>query len=184
MDFVLLVLKLYPIQVVFSLPLWMKLTSSQLFLFFLSNFFSFVSYIGGALGTNLFFTVINWYVYFWYSVNYNTCQAFLTHFLICSDLLNCLRSVGIIVITTESGLNRIKVIFTKPFLRKPHFFAVFLYTLCCTAAPDISSSTENINSMAHISRLYFCFLWPCYKISIQIYQSVYLFLNILIPLWV
>ena len=49
LDFVLLVLKLYPIQVVISLPLWIKLTMDQLLLFFLCNFFS---YVGGILVAN------------------------------------------------------------------------------------------------------------------------------------
>ena len=54
MDFVVLVLKLYPIQVVISLPLWIKLTMGQLLLFFLCNFSSFFSYVGGILVTNHF----------------------------------------------------------------------------------------------------------------------------------
>ena len=54
MDFVVLVLKLYPIQVVISLPLWIKLTMGQLLLFFMCRFSSFFSYVGGALVTNLF----------------------------------------------------------------------------------------------------------------------------------
>ena len=41
LDFVLLVLKLYPIQVVISLSLWTKFTMGQLLLFFLCNFSSF-----------------------------------------------------------------------------------------------------------------------------------------------
>ena len=54
MDFVLLVLKLYPIQVVISLPLWIKLTMGLLLLFFLCNFRSFFSYVGCTLITNFF----------------------------------------------------------------------------------------------------------------------------------
>ena len=54
LDFVLLVLKLCPIQVVISLPLWIKLTMGQLLLFFLCNFSSFFSYVGGILVTNHF----------------------------------------------------------------------------------------------------------------------------------
>ena len=53
LDFVLLVLKLYPIQVVISLPLWVKPTMSQLLLFFLYNFFSFFTNVGIVLVTNL-----------------------------------------------------------------------------------------------------------------------------------
>ena len=54
LDFVLLVLKLCPIQVVISLPLWIKLTMGQLLLFFLCNFSSFFSYVGGIPVTNHF----------------------------------------------------------------------------------------------------------------------------------
>ena len=57
LDFVLLVLKLYPIQVVISLPLWIKLTIVQLLLVFLCSFNSFFSYVGGVLVTNIFYTV-------------------------------------------------------------------------------------------------------------------------------
>ena len=53
LGFVLLVLKLYPIQGGISIPLWIKLTMCQLLLFFvlLLHFFS---YVGGVLATNLF----------------------------------------------------------------------------------------------------------------------------------
>ena len=54
LDFVLLVLKLCPIQVVVLLPLWIKLTMGQLLLFFLYNFSSFFSCIGGIPVTNHF----------------------------------------------------------------------------------------------------------------------------------
>ena len=54
LDFVLLVLKLCLIQVVISLPLWIKLTMGQLLLFFLCNFSSFFSYVGGIPVTNHF----------------------------------------------------------------------------------------------------------------------------------
>ena len=47
-------LKLYPIQVIISLPLRIKLTYGQLLLLFLCNFSSFCSYIGGVLVTNFF----------------------------------------------------------------------------------------------------------------------------------
>ena len=97
LDFVLLVLKLYPIQVVISLPLKIKLTIGQLLLVFLWNYCSFLSYVEGALITILFpLLLIDGY-----SANYNTQGAFFIIFFICSDLLNFLRSVSTIVITTE-----------------------------------------------------------------------------------
>ena len=59
LDFALLVLKLCPIQGVISLPLWIKLTMGQLLLFFLCNFSSFFSYIGGIPVTNHFSLLLN-----------------------------------------------------------------------------------------------------------------------------
>ena len=116
LDFVILVLKLYPIQVVISLPLWVKLTMGQLLLLFLYNFCSFFRYVGGVPVTNLFSPLL--IDIFWlFSKLYNTQGALLIIFFICSDLLNCLRSVSTIVITTESGSTSFKVIFTKQFLK-------------------------------------------------------------------
>ena len=54
LDFVLLVLKVYPIQVIISLPLWVKLTMGQLLLIFLCSFSSFFSYVRGILVANHF----------------------------------------------------------------------------------------------------------------------------------
>ena len=54
LDFVFLFLKLGPTQVVISVPLWVKLTIAQLLLFFLCNFSSFFSYVGGIPVTNHF----------------------------------------------------------------------------------------------------------------------------------
>ena len=99
LEFALFVLKLYPIQVVISLPLWKKHTMGELLLLFLCNVCSFCSYVGGVLVTNLFSLLLT----DGYSANYNTRRAFVVIFLICSDLLSCLRSNDTIVITTEIG---------------------------------------------------------------------------------
>ena len=55
-DFVLLllVLKLYPIQVVISLPLWIKFSMDQFCSFFYETLAAFLAYVGGVLGTKLF----------------------------------------------------------------------------------------------------------------------------------
>ena len=100
-DPVLLVLKLYPIEVVISFPFCIKLTMSQLLLLSLCNYCSFFSYVGGALVANLFHCY--GLIYFGYSANYNTLGAFVIIVLIRSDLLNYLKKVNTIVITTESG---------------------------------------------------------------------------------
>ena len=57
---------------------------------FLYNFCSFFSYTGGVLITNRFVLLLME-------------GGFMITFLICRDLLNCVRRVGTIVITTESG---------------------------------------------------------------------------------
>ena len=96
-------LKLYPIQVLISFPLGIKLTTGQLLLLFLCNFSSLFSYAGGVLvsGEKRFSLLfVNRFLLF---SKLNSRGAFAIIFLICSHLLNCLRSVGIIVITTESG---------------------------------------------------------------------------------
>ena len=92
--------KLYPIQVIISLP-----SCQLLLLIFLCNFCSLFSYAGGVVVTNLFSLLLTcyWLIYFGYSANYNTRRAFVIILLICSNLRNCLRSVGTVAITTESG---------------------------------------------------------------------------------
>ena len=53
-----------------------------------------------------------WLIYFSYSANYKTRRVFVIILLICSYLLNCLRSIGTIVVTTESGYKK-DVLFLK-----------------------------------------------------------------------
>ena len=124
-------LKLYHIQVVVSLPLWIKLTIRQLLLYFLCNFWSFFSYVGRFLVTNLLHC-------YWLILKYNTRGTFVIIFLICSDLLHCLRGVGTMFITTESGYNSLKVIFTKQSLTKTTIFLLFWCALC-TITQDLLS---------------------------------------------
>ena len=116
----------------------------QLLLLFLCNVCSFFSYAGVVQVTNLF-SRCYWYI-------------FVIIFLICSDLLNSLRNVGTIVITTKKGLNNLKVIFTEQFVTKNHCFSLF-WCILCTSTPDISSSSKNINNKGRVSRLSFGFLW-------------------------
>ena len=68
-----LILKLCPIQVFISLPLWVKHTMGQLLLFFLCNVSSLFTYVRGVPVTNLFsLLLIDRELYFDYSANYNT----------------------------------------------------------------------------------------------------------------
>ena len=55
--------------------------------------------------------------------------------LICCDLLNCLRTLGTMVITTDSGWNSLNVIFTKQFLTKVAIFHCF--DVCSVRPPQI-----------------------------------------------
>ena len=71
--------------------------------FFLCNFSNIFSYVGVIPVTNHFSLLLIDKVYFGYSANYNIQGAFAILFLICSDLLNVPRSLGTMVITTESG---------------------------------------------------------------------------------
>ena len=61
-------------------------------------FCSFFSYARGVLETNLFTVVVM--IWFGFPVNFNAQGAFLITFLICNNLLNYLRSISTIVITT------------------------------------------------------------------------------------
>ena len=62
--------------------------------------------------------------------NYNTRGAFAILFLICSDLLNCLRSLSNMVITTESVAKTASKSFSlSNSSQKSPFFAVLMYTL-------------------------------------------------------
>ena len=96
----------------------------QLFLFSLCNFSSSFGCVIGIPVTNHFsLLLIDRQLYFGYS-NYNTQGVFATLFFICSDLLNFLRSLGTMVITTESGKTA-SVIFTWQFLAKVAIFLCF-----------------------------------------------------------
>ena len=141
----------------------------QLLLLSLCNFFSFLSYIEGVLVTN-FYSLL--FIYTFWLANYTTRGAFVIIVFICSDLLNCLRSVGTIVTTTESDWNSLKVIFTEQSLTKGTNFCCCL-CIFCTTTSDISSSSENMNKKACVSRLSFCFLWLCFHWKIRMNKLLF-----------
>ena len=113
----------------------------QLLLFFCATSAVFFICSGGVLINILlpFFTVIDG-------------RGFAIKYLIRSDLLNCLRRVGTIAITTESGQNRLKIIFTNNILTESSHFSLF-WCIPCAATPEISSVSEDINNTARVSRL-------------------------------
>ena len=144
-----LVLKLCPIQVVISLPLWIKLTMGQLLLFFLCNFSTFFSYVGGIPVTNHFSLLL----IDRYTLAIQQIIAHKEHLWYCFwyvAIFWTFRSLGTIVITTE------RFYWAVP--SKSRHFLLF-WCLLCTVTSDISSSSKNINSTTRVSRLSFRFLW-------------------------
>ena len=98
----------------------------QLLLFFLCNFCRFFYLCQRCLSNQPFFTVIDNML--WLCSSYNTQGEFAIIFLICKDLLSCLRSVSTMVITTVSTKTSSK---SSP-LRKSapkaailHYFALY-----------------------------------------------------------
>ena len=86
------------LKILISIALWIKLITDQLLLLFLCNFCSF--FIRRRSPSNQSFLLLLM-ICFSYAANYNTRGAFVIIFLTSSDLLNHLRSVGTIVVTTE-----------------------------------------------------------------------------------
>ena len=124
----------YPFQVVISLLLWIKLTMVQLLFLFLCNFCSFFIYAEVVLISRLpTFFHCSWLIYFCYSANCNKRGAFVKIYLIHSDLLICLRSVGTIVITIKQPQSH----FDWAIIHKRHHFLLF-WCILCTTTPDIS----------------------------------------------
>ena len=158
-----LVLKLCPIQVVISLPLWIKLTMGKLLLFFLCNFSSFFSYVGGILVTNHFSfrVLIDRYIL--------AIQQIITHKEHLRYSFDLWRYSGLLQKPWHHGHNR-------KWLKQPrsHFlwaiphqslhFSLF-WCMLCTTTPNISSSSENIKITTRVSRLSFRFLLLCLKRS-------------------
>ena len=187
MGFVLLVLKLCPIQVVISLPLWIKLTMCQLLFFFLWNFSSFFSWRRRCPRNQLFSTVCYWLIsIFWLFSKF----WIITHE---EHLRYTFWSVAIFWAVSEalapcSEQQKVTKTILKSFSLtnppKSHHSSLF-WCILCTATPDISSSIKNINSTVRVSRLSFRFLWLwfiqycCWNVAdnqfFSWYQNVFLF---------
>ena len=103
-----------------------KTHHGQLLLLFLCNFCRFFSYVGGVLVINLF-SLLLIYI-FWLSANHSTQGGFVIFFLICSDFLNCLRSVGTIVQQNVAKTTS-KSFSLSNSSQKPPFFTVLMYSL-------------------------------------------------------
>ena len=151
MDLEHLALKLCPIQIVICFSLWINLTTGlsvqlqQLF-----------SYVGGTLLTNQFsLLLIDPCVLAIYQIT--------THE---KHLRYCFWSVPSSELLQKSwhhGHNNRKWLkqsqshFDWAITHKSYHFSLF-WCMFCTATPDISSSSKNINSTARVSRLSFRFL--------------------------
>ena len=127
----------------------------QLLLFFLCNFSCFFSYVGGIPVTNhfsLLLILIGRQLQFGYSANYKTQGVFVILFLICSNFLNILRSLGTMVMITESGQNRLKVIFTDQFVPKVAIFRCF--DVCSVWPPQIFKVQAKISTVRPVLPAY------------------------------
>ena len=86
---------------------------------------------------------------FCYTVNYNTQWAFVIKAWHYSH-------------NNRIGKKSVNAIFIKKFLTESNHFLLF-WCIPCTATPETSSSSENINNTARVSRLSFRFLWIWYN---------------------
>ena len=120
----------YTPSIVILLALWIKLTMNHLLLFFLCNFCSFFSYVGGVLVTNLFSLLLaDSYIL--------TIQQIITHE---EHLRYSFWSVAIFWTASEalapsSQQQKVAKTASKPFSlnnssQKPPFFVVLMYALC------------------------------------------------------
>ena len=139
---------LYPIQVVVSLPWWIKHTMRQLLIFFLWKCLSFFSYVGGALVFNFFSVIL-------FDKHILAIQQTITHE---EDLWHSFWSVTICWTAAEALVPWSK---QQKMAKKSFLLGNFslLWCMLCTTTPDLSRSSDNINSKACVSRLSFCFLW-------------------------
>ena len=117
----------------------------QLLLFFLCNFSSLFSYVGGIPVTNHVSLFIDLQVIFWLFSKLKYIRSICDTLLICRDLMNFLRSLDTMVITIESDQKSLKVIFTEQFLAKVAIFCCF--DACSVPPPQIfqvQAKTETV----------------------------------------
>ena len=136
----------------------------QLLLFFLCNFNSFFSYVGYIPVTNGFsLLLIDRYILAIQQVI--THKEHLRYSFWSSELPQKPWHHGH---NNRKWLKQPKSHFYVAVPGKSHLFPLF-WCMLSTATPDISSSSENMNSMARVSRLFFRILWLCcYQKSKQI----------------
>ena len=85
----------------------------------------------------------------------------------CANLLNCLRSVGTKVVTTEIGQNSLKVIFIKQFLTKPTIFCCF--DVFFVRPPQICQVQVKISTMQPLFPDYFSVSYDYGAINVDEY---------------
>ena len=86
------------------------------------------------------------------------------NFLICSNLLNCLRSIGTIFITKKLVKTA-----SKSIIHKSYHFSLF-WCILIVSTSYISSSSKIINNTVHAS--IFPFLMTIFRVTIRLWSFV------------
>ena len=133
----------------------------QLLPLFLCNFSSFFSYVRGIPVTNHFsLLLIDRYILAIQQIT--THKRHLRHFFDLQRSSELPQKPWHLGHNNRKWLKQPESNFYWAVPSKSRHFPMF-WCMLCTATPDISSSGENINSTARVSRLYFRFLWLCLK---------------------
>ena len=171
MDFVLLVLKLCHIQVVISLPLWIKLPMGHLLLFFPYNFSSFLSYVGSIVVTNHFsLFLIDKYILAIQQII--TLKEHLRYSFWSAAAIFWTASEPLAPWHKKKWLKQTQIHFHRAIPHKSRHSSL-LWCMLCTTTPDISRSSKNIISTARVSKLPLC-LWLCSCTDVLISGSLYM----------
>ena len=92
--------------------------------------------------------------------------------MVCSDLLNYLKTFGTIVVTTESSYDSLNVIFIEQFPKNASFFCFFY--LCFVWSPQIFQIQAKNQKYRPCFKAIFPFLISMKKgMSIAIYVNIY-----------
>ena len=131
-----------PIQIVISLPLWIKLTMGQLLLHFLCNFYSFSSYVWGVLVTNPFLLSIDRYIL---AIQQTTTHEHLWFFWSVAICRNHQKRWHYSH-NNKRWLKEPQIYFHLVIPHKSHHFWLF-WCILCTATPDILSSNTKFQTI-------------------------------------
>ena len=130
------------------------------------KFSSFFSYVGGILATNHFSLR---YLYFSYSANYITQKELLWYSFWLVAIFSTFGSLDTVMITTKSGQNTVKVIFTEQFLTKVAIFRCF--DVCSVRPPQIFQVQTKKQQYG-----------PCFQTIFPFLMTMFLFVNFIVIL--